>query len=190
MSATEDDSNDAVEPNHAQEEPTEPGCGPGGRGFESRRSPLKSPANFNTNFQGVTARSGDGVQTGSKVSSEIGSEESDEDPPSTVAEQLAGRLRGDEADLFLAFNRRLVRTTQFRGNTSPDTADDACAFAWIQFMRHQPDRNRHWRAWLFTTAEREAWRLHREAVETLPEDPGIDAVAACVNAVESGTWYA
>jgi hypothetical protein len=38
--------------------------------------------------------------------------------PSTVAEQLAARLPGDEADLFLAYHRQLVKNV-----------DDACAFA-------------------------------------------------------------
>jgi hypothetical protein len=28
-------------------------------------------------------------------------------------------------------------------------------------MRHEPDRERNLRAWLITTAEREAWRRHR-----------------------------
>jgi RNA polymerase sigma factor (sigma-70 family) len=45
--------------------------------------------------------------------------------------------------------------------TSPDVVDDACAFAWAQFLRYQPDRERNWRKWMITTAEREAWRLHR-----------------------------
>ena len=34
-------------------------------------------------------------------------------------------------------------------------------------MRVQPDRERNWRAWLITTAEREAWRLRREEAKTL-----------------------
>ena len=153
MSATEDDSNDAVEPNHAPEDPAVPGCGPGGRGFESRRSPLESPANAHTSFQGVDAGSRDGVQTGSKLSSEIASEDAGDDPPSTVAEQLAGRLVGDEAELFLGFHRQLVRTIQHRVNTSPEIVDDACAFAWIRFMYLQPDRERNWR-WLAADGRR------------------------------------
>jgi hypothetical protein len=36
--------------------------------------------------------------------------------------------------------------------------DDACAFAWQQFLLEQPDRERAWRGWLVTTAEREVWR--------------------------------
>jgi len=39
VSTTEDGSNRAAEPNQPEEDRTLPGCGPGGRGFESRRSP-------------------------------------------------------------------------------------------------------------------------------------------------------
>jgi RNA polymerase sigma factor (sigma-70 family) len=68
-------------------------------------------------------------------------------------------LVGDEEDLFNSFNRALVRIVQRHTNTSRDVVDDACAFAWQQFLQHQPDRDRNWRAWLVKTAEREAWRL-------------------------------
>jgi hypothetical protein len=53
-----------------------------------------------------------------------------------------------------------MRTVQRRTNAPWEMVDDACGFAWQQFMRHQPDRDRNWRGWLITTAEREAWRLH------------------------------
>ena len=43
----------------------------------------------------------------------------------------------------------------------PETVEDACSVAWAQFLRHQPDRDRDWRAWLFKTAQREAWALDR-----------------------------
>ncbi len=68
-------------------------------------------------------------------------------------------LRGDEADLFREFNRQFVRTVQRRTNAPREIVDDACGLAWQQFMRYQPDRDRNWRAWMLTTAEREAWRL-------------------------------
>jgi DNA-directed RNA polymerase specialized sigma24 family protein len=42
----------------------------------------------------------------------------------------------------------------------PDDIEDACAFAWIQFFRYQPDRDRNWKGWLYRTAQREAWRLN------------------------------
>jgi DNA-directed RNA polymerase specialized sigma24 family protein len=69
-------------------------------------------------------------------------------------------LLGDEADLFRGFNVGLVRTVQRRTNAPRAMVEDACAFAWQQFLQHQPDRDRNWRAWLVITAEREAWRLH------------------------------
>jgi DNA-directed RNA polymerase specialized sigma24 family protein len=70
-----------------------------------------------------------------------------------------GPLRGDEAELFRDFNGQFVRLVQSRTNAPREIVDDACGFAWQQFMRHQPDRDRNWRGWLITTAEREAWRL-------------------------------
>ena len=69
----------------------------------------------------------------------------------------AGRppaLLGDEADLFREFNARLVRSVQRRTNAPREMVDDA----WQQFLQHQPDRDRNWRAWLLVTAERETWR--------------------------------
>jgi RNA polymerase sigma factor (sigma-70 family) len=68
-----------------------------------------------------------------------------------------------------------VRTVQVRVDASREIVDDACAFAWIQFMQWQPDRERNWRGWLITTAEREAWRLrHEEARNTHLELPHGD----------------
>src|SRR4051794_22548304 len=70
--------------------------------------------------------------------------------------------RGDEAELFRAYNDELMRLVA-RGvhGVSHQTIEDACAFAWAQFMSHQPDRDRNWRSWLTRTAEREAWALSR-----------------------------
>jgi RNA polymerase sigma factor (sigma-70 family) len=67
---------------------------------------------------------------------------------------------GDEAELFREFNPHLVRIVQRRTNSPREMVLDACAFAWEQFLQHQPDRDRNWRSWLVTTAERVAWRLH------------------------------
>lgn len=60
--------------------------------------------------------------------------------------------RGDEAQLFREFNDDLMRL--LAGNvrsSSPQTVEDACAFAWTKFMEHQPDRDQNWRGWLFRT---------------------------------------
>jgi hypothetical protein len=43
--------------------------------------------------------------------------------------------RGDETELFLEYDRPLRRRVQGLVNTSPDIVDDACSFAWMEFMR-------------------------------------------------------
>jgi hypothetical protein len=52
------------------------------------------------------------------------------------------RLRGDELDLDMEFHVELFRSIR----SSLETTDDACAFAWLQFPREQPDRDQNWRA--------------------------------------------
>jgi hypothetical protein len=62
----------------------------------------------------------------------------------------------------LPFDHELVkRVTNGVVNVSPEDVEDACAHAWIQFFRYQPDRDREWKGWLYRTAQREAWRLKR-----------------------------
>jgi DNA-directed RNA polymerase specialized sigma24 family protein len=73
------------------------------------------------------------------------------------------RAKGDEGLLFLEFNEQLLRRVHSLVHASPQTIEDACAFAWMQLLRHQPDRDGEWKAWLVRTAQREAWRLHRAA---------------------------
>ena len=71
------------------------------------------------------------------------------------------RFRGDEADLYLAFNPELktVIGKLVRGIGQADI-EDACGFAWIQFFRYQPSREQQsWKGWLVKTAQREAWKL-------------------------------
>lgn len=70
--------------------------------------------------------------------------------------------RGDEAQLFREFNDDLMRLVNSNvHSSSPQTVEDACAFAWTKFMEHQPDRDQNWRGWLFRTAQREAWAIER-----------------------------
>jgi RNA polymerase sigma factor (sigma-70 family) len=76
--------------------------------------------------------------------------------------------QGDEAELFELYNDQLMRRLTRTVRTSPEVIEDACSIAWAQFLRHQPDRNREWRAWLFKTAQREAWVLDRARHETRP----------------------
>ena len=70
--------------------------------------------------------------------------------------------QGDEAQLFASFNPILLRRVAHHVRTWPEVVEDAYSFAWTEFLRRQPDRQREWQAWLFVTARREAWRLHRE----------------------------
>src|SRR4051795_1319546 len=77
--------------------------------------------------------------------------------------------RGDEAELFRTHNEQLMHEiARSLVTPAPTVVEDACSFAWSQFMYHQPDRDRNWQGWLFRTAQREAWKLEREARETLP----------------------
>src|SRR3954447_25244838 len=71
--------------------------------------------------------------------------------------------RGDEAELFRSYNDELLRTVAANvHHTSPQVIEDACAFAWAQFLQEQPDRDRNWQGWLFRTAQRQAWALNRD----------------------------
>src|SRR4051794_4344744 len=77
--------------------------------------------------------------------------------------------RGDEAELFRAYNQQFMQTvTKSLNDSSPAVVEDACSFAWSQFMYYQPSRERNWQGWLFRTAQREAWRLERESREHTP----------------------
>src|SRR5262249_50384182 len=74
------------------------------------------------------------------------------------------QLLGDEAELFRDYNDHLMRQIDRHVTTSsPHTVEDACSFAWAQFLRYQPNRSDNWRGWLFQTAIREAWLIERRA---------------------------
>jgi DNA-directed RNA polymerase specialized sigma24 family protein len=73
--------------------------------------------------------------------------------------ELRVRFRGDEPELYLKFNRLLVAKIDHAVVSQREDVEDACAFAWVQFLRHQPDRDQNWQGWLFRTAQHEAWRL-------------------------------
>src|SRR3954471_17014293 len=78
-------------------------------------------------------------------------------------------LHGDEAELFRTPNATLMRDVA-RSVTlaDPGVVEDACSFAWMQFMQHQPDCDRNWHGWMFRAAQREAWRLESQAHEDRP----------------------
>ena len=72
------------------------------------------------------------------------------------------RLRGDEADLFAAHSEELIEKLA-RCVRASSAAIEACAFAWVQFLRYQPDRDQEWQGWLFRTAQPRVWRLTADA---------------------------
>jgi len=85
--------------------------------------------------------------------------------------------RGDEAALHQKYDKRLRRITTLSVNTTPDIVDDACNFAWMQFIEKQPRRETAF-PWLRTVARREAIRLDgiaRRLVSIEHEDRGLEA---------------
>ena len=66
--------------------------------------------------------------------------------------------QGDEQALFERYERRLRVATRLAVNTSPDIVDDACAFAWMALITHQPRRETVF-PYLKTIARNEALRL-------------------------------
>src|SRR5438874_1861203 len=76
--------------------------------------------------------------------------------------------RGDEERLFITHANRLRRIVAASVNTSDANVEDACSFAWLQFVAKHPRRDTLF-AWLATVAIREAVRLDRR-------DRGTDAL--------------
>jgi hypothetical protein len=59
-------------------------------------------------------------------------------------------VRGDEDELFRAYNHVLMRLIGAAVRVSAEqTVEDACAFAWAKFLESQPDRDHNWKGWLF-----------------------------------------
>ncbi|HET6507385.1 MAG TPA: sigma-70 family RNA polymerase sigma factor [Baekduia sp.] len=92
-------------------------------------------------------------------------------------------LRGDETQLYKTHSAALRAAVRRFVNADDAVIEDACSFAWLQLMRHQPDRGPTLFAWLRTVAVREAWRLYQRdarepSIEQFPGlDPGRDALA-------------
>src|ERR1700741_4960163 len=78
------------------------------------------------------------------------------------------RLRGDEPELYAAFNQRLLVIVSRSVRASREDVDDGCAHAWMEFLRHQPDRDGAWKSWLVTTATRQVWKLTAQRTNTSP----------------------
>lgn len=85
---------------------------------------------------------------------------------------LTPPARGDEAKLYAHHANLLLRIVSRRASAPQTVVEDACAFAWTQLLRYQPERERVV-AWLVTVATREAWTLaERESRETSIEALG------------------
>jgi RNA polymerase sigma factor (sigma-70 family) len=100
-------------------------------------------------------------------------------------------LRGDEAQLFRDYELALRAAVRHFAHVDDAIVDDACSHAWLQLLRHQPDRDNAF-AWLRTVAIREAWRLaereHRDSrLDALPatREPGTDPVQPAIDAHEA-----
>jgi DNA-directed RNA polymerase specialized sigma24 family protein len=73
-------------------------------------------------------------------------------------------LRGDEANLYRDHSAPLRAAVRHFVCAGDEVVDDACSFAWLQLMRHQPNRDTGF-AWLRTIAERDA---RERTIEHLP----------------------
>jgi DNA-directed RNA polymerase specialized sigma24 family protein len=70
-------------------------------------------------------------------------------------------LRGDEEQLYRDHHRRLASSVRWAVQADPALIEAACARAWEQLIRHQPQRTERIFAWLRTVAIREASALAR-----------------------------
>ena len=106
--------------------------GPGGRGFESRRSPLvkslvsADAAGNRTGRSSTTGTDAHASTSGNAI------EEGGDEPPI--------RFRGDELDLSAEFHFAVVMKVQRAVVTPPEVVADACSYAWVEFLKHQPER--------------------------------------------------
>ena len=67
--------------------------------------------------------------------------------------------RGDEAELYAGLHHALERAVRARVGGPAVCVEDACAFAWEQLLRSQPERTDRLFGWLVTVAVHEGWRL-------------------------------
>jgi RNA polymerase sigma factor (sigma-70 family) len=74
---------------------------------------------------------------------------------------------GDEPVLFREHHPRLRSHVGRVVRTSRANVEDACSFAFLQLLRHQPDRE-HVYGWLLRAAIREAIKLDQQARRAVP----------------------
>src|SRR4051812_20272285 len=81
------------------------------------------------------------------------------------------QARGSGDQLFRLHHQRLVARLQWRLGISPEMAEDAVAFAWMQLIRSEPAHD-NVVGWLYTVAKHEALALIRAASrEQAVEEP-------------------
>ncbi|MDQ3647182.1 MAG: RNA polymerase sigma factor [Actinomycetota bacterium] len=106
-------------------------------------------------------------------------------PTGAGAQEDRVRLRGDEAELFERYHARLVASVGWSVSADEGLVEDACAFAWRQLIRCQPERTERIYAWLRKVAIREARLLHyrelREAAPRGSENPETDEAVEAVD---------
>lgn len=86
--------------------------------------------------------------------------------------------RGDEAELYHRLSAQLERAVRARVRGPAAAVEDACAFAWEQLLRYQPDRSEALFAWLVTVATHEGWRLVSvERRQAAAEPAELDSVS-------------
>jgi len=83
-------------------------------------------------------------------------------------------------ELFALHHQRLRRNVRAVVNTSDENVEDACMFAWTQFLSWELERIEVAYTWLTTVAIREAVKLDRRTRRTYPlhtqDDEAIDVV--------------
>ena len=71
-------------------------------------------------------------------------------------------------ELFARYHQRLRRNVRAVVNTSDENVEDACMFAWTQFLSRELERIEVAYGWLTTVAIREAVKLDRRTRRTYP----------------------
>ena len=87
---------------------------------------------------------------------------------------------GDEPVLFREHHPRLRSHVRRLVRTSRANIEDACSFAFLQLLRHQPDRE-HVYGWLLRTATREAIKLDQQRPTCRPAPTRLRTIIACGN---------
>lgn len=100
-------------------------------------------------------------------------------PRTTMNPHIPRPLRGDEASLFEAHHHRLQTLVARDVRTRPAVIEDACAHAWSEFVRHQPERTCVI-GWLRVVARREAIRQAQRDRYTVSLAALVDAAHPAV----------